>query len=448
MSLRDSFFKNGFIKDVLTLFSGSAIAQIIGFASLPVLTRLFLPEEFGIFYIFLTTSSILSIIITGGYEKSFVIPKSDHEVKQLFLFALMLSAGITILCFLILLFLHQWGSALFQTRQSQLILWLVPVYSFLFGVIRILQNWAVRSNKYNWISRSNIIRSGSLSGAQIGFGLFNTGSFGLVLGSCLSQLFPLWFLIRKDKKPLESITLKSLKEVYLKGKEYKSFPFYKMPSDLLNEISIQLPVYVLKTTFSNAVIGIYTLPQKIMSQPSKFIGQAAGEVYYRRTSELCAQNKDLSEITFNTFKKLFLLGVVPFIIVMFWGQDIFSFVFSKEWELSGRIAAWLSPWLLFVFAGSPISFIFLIKQKLRLAFLLNLMLLFFRFATLLIGSLIYKDLEITIILFAGSSFVYWVFISFYSLILSGVNIWKPVFFTVAVIIISVIPLGLIKLFLL
>jgi O-antigen/teichoic acid export membrane protein len=74
MGFKDSIFYKVINKDVWTLFSGSAIAQIIGLSFLPVLTRIFLPEESGVFYIFLTTASILSIITTGGYEKSFVLP--------------------------------------------------------------------------------------------------------------------------------------------------------------------------------------------------------------------------------------------------------------------------------------------------------------------------------------------------------------------------------------
>jgi O-antigen/teichoic acid export membrane protein len=438
---------NVFLKNVLTLFSGTVIAQIIGIAFVPVLTRLFTPEEFGVFYLFLTTASILSIAATGGYEKSFVLPESDQDARQLLLFSLMLSAVVTLLSLIIALFLHKWGNIFFQPKRSQLILWLIPAYSFLFGAFRILQNWSIRAKKFNWVSTSNIIRSGSLSGLQTGFGLFNTGSFGLVLGSCLSQLFPLWFLMRKEKIGLKNNKLNTYKEAFLKGKEYKSFPIFKMPSDLLNEVSIQLPVYVLKAVFNNAIVGIYSLPQKIMNQPSRFIGQVVGEVYYRRASEFNTHNKDLSEITFNTFKVLFMIGIIPFTIIMLWGQEIFSFVFSKEWESSGRIAAYLSPWLLFVFAGSPISFIFLIKQKLRLSFFVNLLLLIIRFGALVIGSLILRNLEITIILFAGTSFIFWIYITLFSLYLGGVNIWKSLLFMILVIIVSVIPLGLIKLFL-
>jgi O-antigen/teichoic acid export membrane protein len=162
---------------------------------------------------------------------------------------------------------------------------------------------------------------------------------------------------------------------------------------------------------------------------------------------LNAGNKDLTEITFNTFKTLFILGILPFFVTIFWGQEIFSFVFSKEWESSGRIAAYLSPWLLFEFSGYPISNIFIIRKKLKYSFFLTLLLLIFRIAGLLVGTLIMNDLEITIILFAGSSFLYWVYVAYFCLHLSGVKLWRMTFFTVSVIIIAGVPLGIIKLFL-
>jgi O-antigen/teichoic acid export membrane protein len=448
MGLRDSVFKNYFLRDITTLFSGSAVTQLIGFLFLPLLTRLFLPEEFGIFYVFLTTASIISLITTGGYEKSFVIPESEKDAEQLLIFALMLSAGVTVFSFIILIFLDQWGDSFFQTKNSRLILWLLPVYSLLFGVIRILQNWSIRMKKYNWVSQSNIIRSGALSGIQSGFGIFNTGSIGLVLGSCFGQLFPLWFLFRKSGWNIGRVNASKLKDAWHRGKEYIHYPFYKMPSDLLNEISIQLPLYVFMAVFSKTVVGIYTLPQKIISQPSKLIGQAVAEVYYRQASELNARNQDISSLTFSTYKYLLITGIVPFLAVMLWGQEIFSFVFGAEWAQSGKIAAILSPWLLFVFAGSPVSYTFLIKKKLRLSFILNLSLLFIRLASLLTGALILKDLDITIILFAVSSFIYWIFLTFYSLHLGGVKIRKSVFFTLFIVILFGIPISLIKLLLL
>jgi O-antigen/teichoic acid export membrane protein len=448
MGFTNSVFKGSFVRNVLTLFSGSAAAQLIGLAFLPVLTRLFTPEEFGIFYLFITTASIISLIITGGYEKSFVIPVSDNEARQLLVFALFLSTTSVIFLFFITALLSIWSDSIFNTPHSRLLIWLIPVFSFLSGMVRIFQNWSIRNKKFNQVSASNIIRNGSLSAFQTGIGLLKSGSPGLILGSCFGQIFPLGYLIYKNRNALGKITGDSVKGSLKTGKEYKDFPAYKMPSDLINEISVQSPVYVLSSLFSNAITGLYSLPHKILNQPSRFIGQAAGEVYYRQASELNSQGKDISELTFSLFKVLFLTGVIPFTAISFWGKEIFSFVFGADWEFSGRIAAWLSPWLLFVFAGSPVSYIFLIRQKLKLSFRLNLVLLVMRITALLAGALWFKTLIMTVILFSSVSLVYWIFLSFLSLRLCGLKLWRPLFFVLILIASATFPLGILKFFIL
>jgi|WetSurMetagenome_2_1015567.scaffolds.fasta_scaffold79019_2 lipopolysaccharide exporter len=444
MDFVNTVFKGSFIRNVLTLFSGSAAAQLIGFAFLPVLTRLYTPEEFGVFYLFITTASIISLIITGGYEKTFVISSSDSEARQLLVFTLLLSLASVAFLFLLAAFLSIRSESLFKTPYSRLILWLIPFFSFFFGLVRIFQNWSIRKRKFNRVSASNIIRNGSLSVFQTGLGLLNGGGPGLVIGSCIGQVFPFGYLIFKSRNTFGKITRDSVMESYKAGKKYRDFPAFKMPSDLINELSIQSPIYVLSSLFSNAITGIFSLPHKILNQPSKLIGQAAGEVYYRQASELNSQGKDISEITFNLFKVLFLIGVIPFTAFTFWGEEIFSFVFGSDWEFSGRIAAWLSPWLLFVFAGSPVSYIFLIRQKLRLSFRLNLILLILRVIALLAGALWFKTLIMTVILFSSVSLVYWMFLSFLSLKLSGQKIWRPLLFVLILIASTAIPFSILK----
>lgn len=447
MSSNNTVLHGPFLKNVITLFSGSAVAQLIGFAFMPVLTRLFTPEEFGIYYLFLTTASILSLIITGGYEKAYVLPSSDRDAKRLFLFSLFLISFAALFLLIIAAFLSRWSDSIFQTKRSRMILLLIPVYSLLLGSVRMFQNWSIRNKKYNHISGSNIIRNGSFSILQAAFGILNSGNPGLVLGGCLGEIFPLGYLITKEKRSLGKIDREEIKGSFRIAKKYSDFPGYKMPADIINELSIQSPVYVLSSLFGKAITGIYTLPNKVLNQPSRFIGRAAGEVYYRQASELNSQGKDISELSFSLFKLLFLLGIIPFAVVSFWGEDIFSFVFGVEWEYSGRIAAWLSPWLLFVFAASPVSSVFLVKNKIRLSFNLNLILLALRLGALLTGALIFNDLKMTIILFAIVSLIYWIFISLYSLTLASVPVWRPVILITVSVMITTLCLGVIKYFL-
>jgi len=52
---------NGFARNVLTLISGSVLAQIIAVAAAPILTRLYSPEEFGILALYTSIVTMLEV---------------------------------------------------------------------------------------------------------------------------------------------------------------------------------------------------------------------------------------------------------------------------------------------------------------------------------------------------------------------------------------------------
>jgi len=66
--------KSDFKKNVLTLMAGTTIAQAIPIAISPILTRLYTPEEFGLFALFLAIVSIFGVVATMRYEMAIVQP--------------------------------------------------------------------------------------------------------------------------------------------------------------------------------------------------------------------------------------------------------------------------------------------------------------------------------------------------------------------------------------
>ena len=53
-----------FFRNVATLVSGSALAQLVGLACAPILTRLYTPEDFGLLGIFMAVSAVAATIAT------------------------------------------------------------------------------------------------------------------------------------------------------------------------------------------------------------------------------------------------------------------------------------------------------------------------------------------------------------------------------------------------
>jgi O-antigen/teichoic acid export membrane protein len=195
-----------------------------------------------------------------------------------------------------------------------------------------------------------------------------------------------------------------------------------MPDQLLNELSVQSPVLLLQAFFSSSAVGLYALPQKFLSLPVAMVGNSIGQVFFRKAAILSEGTPELSLVTRRLFRFLFWLGVVPFSVLIVFGDAIFELFFGAEWVQSGLYAQLISPWLLFVLIGSPLSKLFTVQQRQGQSLVLNASLFCLRVAALLVGSLAFGSEAIAVGLFAAVSFFFWVFLAFYNLRLARVGV--------------------------
>ena len=72
-SLRNS----PFVKNVISLMTGTTAAQAIPILISPILTRLYKPEEFGAFALYMAIASVLSVVVSGRYELAVILPEND-----------------------------------------------------------------------------------------------------------------------------------------------------------------------------------------------------------------------------------------------------------------------------------------------------------------------------------------------------------------------------------
>ena len=66
--------KENFASDVLTLAGGTTFAQILTILSVPILTRLYGPEDFGVWALYISITSIITVIACMRYEYSIMLP--------------------------------------------------------------------------------------------------------------------------------------------------------------------------------------------------------------------------------------------------------------------------------------------------------------------------------------------------------------------------------------
>src|SRR5688572_798036 len=155
-----SSFKNikdrPFLKKAVVLISGTAIGQFIPIITAPIVTRIYSPQDYGLFGIFLLLSSVIGVATTMQIENAILIEKDDfsaNRVLQLCIFMSMLAAGFSLVLMLVL---HAAITNYFKTPELNNYLFFLPLTVLMTGVTNSLSAWGNRLLMYKWISMQRI----------------------------------------------------------------------------------------------------------------------------------------------------------------------------------------------------------------------------------------------------------------------------------------------------
>ena len=422
--------KSEFSRNVLTLMTGTTIAQAIPIAISPILTRLYTPEDFGVFALFIAITTIFGSIANGRYELAIMIPKKDEDAINIFALGFIITVFISFLLLAIVVLFNDYFTKLLNNEEIRIWLYFVPLTTFLMGLWNILNYFNNRKKQYKDIANATIVKSLITAITQLSIGFIKQGATGLVSGQILSQFFANAKLLNNIVKNRKLLSKISKIKIIALGKRYKKFPKFDMPSAIMNTASIQVPILLLGSLFSTSTVGFFSLSHKFISMPMSIIGGSIGQVFFQKSVEVKNNKEALKNLTLNTYKKLFKLGIIPFSIITAFGDYIFAFAFGSNWVIAGEYAQVLSIWILFVFITSPLSTLYLTLEKQKEGLIFNISIFISRIVVIIFGSLFFDDAYITILLYGCTGTIFWMFWSLYLLKLASINIFAVFLYTI------------------
>ena len=124
--------KSEFNRNILTLMTGTTIAQAIPIAISPILTRIYTPEDFGIFAIFLAITLIIGSIANGRYELAIMIPKKDEDAINIFALGFIITTSISLLLLVLVLIFQKYFIFLLKNEEIGVWLYFFPILLFFF----------------------------------------------------------------------------------------------------------------------------------------------------------------------------------------------------------------------------------------------------------------------------------------------------------------------------
>lgn len=415
--------KSDFSKNVILLLQGTILAQLIPIVISPILARVYTPEDFGIYSLFIGIITVLAGVANGRYDQAIVLPHSEKQSLSLFFLGGIISLLFSFFLLIIIILFNDEIINLLNISEQGHWIFFIPLSVFLVSFFSLLNFINTRWKNFNEIRNITIFKSIILAFSQVIGGWLSLGFNGLILGQVFSQMISNWKLFLNVTKKCSRQVL-SLNSMWDVCKRYKNFPLYSSWASLLNSASLHIPVLLLGTLYGMAIAGFFSLAFRVVGLPVSIIGNSLGQVFFQKANSIKNDAKELKNFVYVTYIRLVKISAVPLFLVLSFGSDVFTMFFGENWSKAGEYVQLLSFWLLFVFITSPISNLLTIFEKQKENLILNVVLFFSRILSIYIGYIIWDDPAITILLYGIVGTVVWMGLCAYILKLAHINLWE------------------------
>ncbi len=351
--------------------SGTLGAQAISFVFLPIITRIYNPNEYGKLSIFLSIALILIPLCTLKLDVILVVVKKDSIAKALLKIALINSIILSLISFpLVTYYFYKFEKMNLQNSNLNGLLFSVLLLLQSFTVL--LLQFALRSHRASSLVASSVLQNASISILQIGLGkIASKGELlvsGFIMGKVLGVL-PLVRLLRSENFDQKSDKV-SLKSIF---GEYSKPAKQLIASALLNSAALGLPIFVIGSTFGLNYSGHIGITQAILTVPITLIGGSIGSVLISEISKIKDENPQEAQGIIKQFLKPLIGASIIFTIVsMLLGARLVEYFLGSNWGDTSKLMFWLSIPFGIAFLWQPLSNLLFAEGNWKVFFLLSL----------------------------------------------------------------------------
>lgn len=321
--------------------ASNIIMYLLPLVVTPILSRLYVPAQFGEWGVFSSFIAILCLGQFAGFD-SVLVKCKKNEVPIIATLCFFIGMFVTLLIVCTFCLGTVLGSRFFVSFPNKVILF---VYLFFFIFYTIGYNLCNRYEMYTVLSINNILQGGAQAIFRVllaiaGITIFN----GLILGTTIALLVSFVFL-GYSLKGFHFVYRQRHFTFYAKALiyKYRKFPLYDAPSSMLSFAAFSLPTIILASYYNKDDIGCFSIVLQLLLMPMGVIGAAMGRVYYQ---QLCKFNepRQNQQTTERMFKVLGLVSIAPLLFFACGGDKLLVWFLGSRWHVAGNIALCLSLW--------------------------------------------------------------------------------------------------------
>jgi len=357
-----------FARDVAVVSLGAAAAQALSVLAAPLLTRIYGPQDFGLFGTVATVSATLATVACLKYETAVLLESDEDDAAAAIVAGGLVAALCTAILALAALIVPLVSD---NARLAAVLGWSVPLVA-MGGIAFLGNNWATRQRRFSGLALYQIARSGGGVVFQIVFAAMALGGVGLIAGQLCGQLAGVLALLVPMARDLSGRRLWPTQALPVTRvlRKHRALALYSTPQTLTRALLDNLPVMVLGAVYAIAESGWFWLAQRILMLPSLLIAESLRPVFFQRAAELRRNGDSMLRLFGLTTAGLAAICAPVVLILVIAGPDLFSLVFGEAWRPAGHYARILAPawWVQLAAVPSSVMFQILGRQKAFLIF--------------------------------------------------------------------------------
>jgi O-antigen/teichoic acid export membrane protein len=322
------------IRGVFSLGTGTLAGQLVLIGAVPLLSRIYPPEVFGIFSALIAVVSIAGSIATLKFDTGLILPKSDQDAASMARVALASAAIMSALSATgtWLIGLSEWGGS--WTGVVFAPLW-VGTIVFLSALISIFTQIALRERAYLALSLRVPLQSITTAIFQLLFGAFTQGPMGLLGGTAVGNVLGLATTMRMSSRILRMRGGRWKRVV----RKYWRLPGVLAPSALLNVSSSQLPLLAVVAFYGTGVAGEFGMVQRILAVPATLIAVSVAQVFAAElATHIREGGAEATRIYMRVSGLLALISIPTTLICALLGSLLLPTVLGPGWTLVGDMS--------------------------------------------------------------------------------------------------------------
>ncbi len=334
------------VKNIFVLATGAMSVQVINLALIPLLTRLFSSDMFGLLGLFSLALNLLVVVVGLCYPLAVVLARTDKVMTYIVSVSIKLTFIVgTILGFLSLLVAMSFD-VFFDEVIGYLLLGMFPA-----AMSAIYAQIFIRQHRYRDIALIGFVSALVAAVVKLLSGYYYPSSAALILSVLVgvyTNFLYSHFVLFGRTFPIASLKINRFERAVMR--KYKQLPYYRLPHSFNVALSQLIPVILLTEYFGLQAAGFFVLTRSVLIVPVNILGKSVYDVAYPKLSSEFNVKPMLPFLMVST-ALLLALTIIPMLALFFYGEWIFAFVFGEEWGRAGLYAGCMAVWFAFNFSN-------------------------------------------------------------------------------------------------